>query len=155
MLNLKSSPAIAAVIASATLIACQSTQTASSDNHRVFLTPDAQIAHGVKVYTNNCAGCHGDAGQGTDDGPFLVGTGAFEDYHSAMDVAVFVTKNMPPKKSKAVSTAEQDFFSVKAQQPKLADHDYWAVLAFALSANGVQLTEPVGPHNASDIILNP
>ncbi len=155
---LKATTTIAALIASTTLIACQSAQTstskASSNNHE-FSTADAQIAHGIKIYTNNCASCHGDAGQGTDKAPFLVGKGAFEDYHSALDVAVFVTKNMPPKNTKAVSTSEQDFFSVRAQQPKLTDRDYWAVLAFALSANGVQLAEPVGPHNASNIILNP
>jgi len=28
------------------------------------------------------------------------------------------------------------------------------MLAFALSANGAQLTEPVGPHNAGDIKLH-
>lgn len=155
---LKATTTIAALIASTTLIACQSSQSTNAStysNNHAFVTADAQIAHGVKIYTNNCASCHGDAGQGTADAPFLVGEGAFEDYHSALDVAVFVTKNMPPKKTKAVSTSERDFFSVRAQQPKLADRDYWAVLAFALSANGVQLAEPVGPHNASDIILNP
>lgn len=155
---LKATTTLAALIASTTLIACQSSQSTNSNtysNNHEFATADAQIAHGIKVYTNNCASCHGDAGQGTDKAPFLVGEGAFEDFHTALDVAVFVTKNMPPKNTKAVSTSERDFFSVRAQQPKLTDRDYWAVLAFALSANGVQLAEPVTPQNAADIILNP
>lgn len=33
--------------------------------------------------------------------------------------------------------------------------DYWAVLAFALTANGVELAEPVGPENAASIVLHP
>jgi len=158
MHTLKATTTLAALIASTTLIACQSSQSTHSStyaNNQEFVTAGAQIAHGVKIYTNNCASCHGDAGQGTDKAPLLVGKGAFEDFHSALDVAVFVTKNMPPKDTKAVSTSERDFFSVKAQQPKLTDRDYWAVLAFALSANGVQLVEPVTPSNATDIILNP
>ena len=153
---------IGAVIASTTLIACQSSQNAGSNtssnapsNNHEFSTADAQIAHGVKVYTQSCAACHGASGQGTDDGPMLVGEGALADYHSAMDIAVFVTKNMPPKKSSKVSTSERDFWNMKASSKMLNDTDYWAVLAFALSANGVELSEPVGPHNASGMILNP
>jgi len=155
---LKTSATIAAVIASTSLIACQSSQSAGSNassNNHAFSTADAQIAHGVKVYTKSCAGCHGASGQGTEDGPMLVGEGAFADYHSAMDIAVFVTKNMPPKKSSKVSTSERDFWNMKASSKTLNDTDYWAVLAFALSANGVELSEPVGPHNASGMILNP
>ena len=150
----------AAIAVTSTLIACSSTQYSKSNtsaNHEtpVFLTADSQIAYGVKVYTNNCAKCHGDSGQGTSKAPLLVGDGAFEDYHSAMDVAVFVTKNMPPKQSRSVPTSERDFWHIKKQSTKLEDHEYWAVLAFALSANGVELSEPVGPNNASEIILNP
>jgi hypothetical protein len=36
----------------------------------------------------------------------------------------------------------------------MAERDYWAVLAFALNANGVKLTEPVSPSNASSIKLH-
>jgi len=38
---------------------------------------------------------------------------------------------------------------------KLAPDDYWAILAFALDANGVALKEPVGPGNAASIVLHP
>jgi hypothetical protein len=37
----------------------------------------------------------------------------------------------------------------------LKESDYWAVLAFALDANGVELSEPVGPGNAGSIALHP
>ena len=54
-----------------------------------------------------------------------------------MDVAVFATSTMPPK------------------GPKPTEDQYWAILAFALSANGVSVKDPVGPNNASSIVLHP
>jgi len=131
------------LIATLVVVGCSSTNDGySSVNQQPveFADADAQVAYGVEVYTNSCAKCHGASGEGIDDAPRLVGGDAFADYHTAMDVAVFATQNMPPKKS---------------ARALMAERDYWAVLAFALSANGVELSEPVGPHNASDIVLNP
>jgi len=110
----------------------------------------AQIALGAEVFSNSCSKCHGDAGQGTDKGPMLVGSGSFPldprpdadrtaQFHTAMDIAVFATQNMPPK---------------ERQRKRMAEADYWAVLAFALSANGVELSKPVGPDNAAAIVLH-
>lgn len=114
-------------------------------------TAAEQIARGGKLFTANCAKCHGDAGQGSEDAPPLVGKGALPldprpdqkrsgKFHTAMDVALFATKQMPPKAS---------------DRGKLAPDDYWAILAFALDANGVQLKEPAGPANAGAIVLHP
>jgi cytochrome c len=110
-----------------------------------------QLERGGAVYAEHCARCHGDAGEGGDRAPALVGTGALPKlprpdqeravtFRSALDVAVFATQSMPPK-------AEE--------RRNLSEPDYWAVLAFALQANGVELTEPVGPGNAGAIILHP
>jgi S-disulfanyl-L-cysteine oxidoreductase SoxD len=112
---------------------------------------EAQIARGAQVYTQHCAACHGKAGQGTSDAPAVVGPGALARYsaegaarraefRTAMDVAQFVTQSMPPDESRRGQIAEQD---------------YWAILAFALSANGVEVREPVSPHNAKAIVLHP
>jgi cytochrome c len=116
-----------------------------------FSTAEQQIAHGAKVFEQRCAACHGNAGQGTAKAPALVGSGALPrtrpgakvrtgEFRTAMDIAAFVTKNMPPNES---------------VRSKMAEQDYWAVLAFALSANGVKLQEPVGPGNAGRIVLHP
>lgn len=110
-----------------------------------------QIAAGKAVYVEHCARCHGDAGQGSKKAPALVGQGALPldprpgqkrtgQFHSALDVALFATKNMPPD--------ESDRAALSAPQ-------YWSVLAFALSANGVALEKPVGPDNAAAIVLHP
>ncbi|MFM9995762.1 MAG: c-type cytochrome [Phycisphaerales bacterium] len=116
-----------------------------------FSTAEQQVAHGAKVFGGNCAACHGASGQGTERAPALVGAGALPqsrpgakfrtgEFRTAMDIAVFATRNMPP---------------TEAARKKMVEADYWAVLAFALSANGVKPTEPVGPGNAGKIVLHP
>jgi cytochrome c len=112
---------------------------------------DQQIARGGAVYARHCAACHGSSGEGSQQGPVLVGSGALPrkprsdssrqaEFRTALDVAQFVTQSMPPD---------------KARRQSIAEEDYWALLAFALSANGVSLTEPVTPHNAQRLVLHP
>lgn len=119
--------------------------------HPVVNRAESQIARGAQVYAQQCAACHGNAGQGTEEAPALVGPHALArfpaegaarqtEFRTALDVAQFVTQNMPPDESRRRQIAEQD---------------YWAILAFALSANGVQLSEPVSAHNAQTIVLHP
>lgn len=143
---MKTSSRIACLVA--LLSACQESRHAPSSSPP---TAAAQIARGHELFAENCAKCHGDAGQGTDDAPPLVGAGALPldprpdqkravKFHTAMDVAQFVTKEMPPKAS---------------ARAKLTSDDYWSILAFALSANGVALKEPASPANAASIVLHP
>jgi mono/diheme cytochrome c family protein len=93
---------------------------------------EAQAARGAKVYGASCASCHGDAGQGSKGAPPLVGKDALPldprptakfrkgQFHTALDVAQFVVKNMPPGKAGSIP-----------------ESDYWDALAFDLKANGV------------------
>ncbi len=128
---------------------CKSESTSAAKNDTPAAVT-AQIDRGAQVYGMNCAKCHGDAGEGAKAPP-LVGKNALPlkregakkrtgEFHTAMDVAAFVTKNMPPDEEKRKAIPESD---------------YWAVLAFDLNANGVKLTEPVTPQNASKIVLHP
>lgn len=137
----RSVPALAAVLlfsplAAVVLPSCASP--GSQAQSRPFATAGDQIAHGGEVFAGHCAGCHGNAGQGTDDAPALVGSTALAGYGTALDVAHFATQNMPP-------TADA--------RRKLVERDYWAVLAFCLTANGVSLDSTVGPNNAGRIAL--
>ena len=118
------------------------------------LSPDAdaspaadQIARGQQLYSTNCALCHGASGEGTAQVPALVGKGALPlvresarfrtgEFKTALDIAKFAVQNMPPGKD------------------RLPEADYWAILAFALHANGVKLDTPVGPDNAASIVIN-
>ena len=111
-----------------------------------------QVAAGGQAFAQHCARCHGDAGQGTDEAPPVVGAGALpreprpwqtirtRPFETALDVALFATENMPPKPE---------------ARAKVEEDDYWAILAFALHANGIELEEPLGPTNARSIVLHP
>lgn len=112
------------------------------------VTFESQVAEGGELYAANCAGCHGDSGQGSDKAPLLVGEGRLPvdapdgrqrnvQFKTAMDVFQWVSKNMPPK-APGSFTPDQ----------------YTKVLAFALSANGVKLQEPLSADNAASIVIN-
>ena len=109
-----------------------------------------QAALGGKLYGEHCAKCHGANGEG-GDAPPVVGKSALplappptakgrkSQFKTAADVADFVTKNMPPDAAGSLKPAE-----------------YWAILAFDLKANGVDLGgKQLGPENAASFVLHP
>jgi cytochrome c len=113
------------------------------------LTIATQIEQGKKLYTDNCAKCHGAAGQGTKDAPAVVGKAAFPleprpkakrdvQFHTAADVFAWASKNMPAKKPGSL-TMDQ----------------YLAIFAFDLTANGVKLEAPLDGAAAAKIVLHP
>lgn len=111
----------------------------------------AQAEAGGALYGQFCAKCHGDGGQGTDQGPAVVGPKALPldppakaqlrktQFHTAKDVFDFVGANMPPK------------------GPKPTLDQYLDILAFDLKANGVDLSgkPPLTPDNLSAIVIHP
>ena len=113
---------------------------------------DAQVARGKQLFARCCAECHGSSGQGTDDGPPLVGTGVLPleprageggsakrdvKFRTAGDVYVFAMRNMP------------------ADDPaSLTADEYLAIVAFALSANGVTIEAPLDAELAQAIALH-
>lgn len=115
-------------------------------------TFEAQAAEGQKLYAANCASCHGSSGEG-GKAPRVVGVsqGALPldppssskfrkaQFRTAADVASFVVKAMPP-----------------GDAPKLTEEQYWAVLAFDLKANGVDLgTKRLDGTSAASVVLHP
>lgn len=108
-----------------------------------------QVALGGTVYGENCASCHGAAGEGTVTGPRLVGLaegalpleprdGAVRttEFVTVADVAGFAVANMPP-----------------TAPGSLAGEEYWAILAFALSANGITLDQKLTPELAATLVI--
>jgi len=93
-----------------------------------------QVTRGAEVYTARCSSCHGKGGEGTADAPPVVGATALpleppsgaklrkSQFVTVADVAKFVTENMPGDAPASLST-----------------DDYFAVLAFDLHANGIDL----------------
>lgn len=131
---------IALAAASAVLVATAVASAAAGED---------QAAEGAKLYAKHCAKCHGDAGQGKK-GPPLVGKDALPldppataklrktQFHTAQDVAAFVAANMPPKKGGSLTTDQ-----------------YYAILAFDLKANGVDVTgKKIDPTTAAQIKLH-
>lgn len=134
------------------LVACgaEAPQTAAGASP----TPSAlafrsQVDRGGKVYGASCAECHGAGGEGSARAPRLVGlkegalpleprSGAKRTsrFVTVGDVAAFAVKNMPPE-----------------APGSLAADDYWAVLAFDLSANGIELDKPLGPEVAGALTI--
>ena len=100
-----------------------------------------QVAAGQSLFTLHCAECHGGAGQG-EDAPRLVGLkqGALpldppadrkfrkQKFVTVADVADFATHNMPPR-----------------NPGSLGKDAYWAILAFDLHANGLDLPQKLTP----------
>ena len=109
----------------------------------------AQVAEGQTLYGNNCANCHGDAGQGgkaprvvgIKDGALPLDPPADRKYRkgrfvTVADVAQFVVANMPPGKAGS-----------------LTNDQYWAILAFDLHANGIDLPSPLTPEAAQTLTI--
>jgi cytochrome c len=108
-----------------------------------------QVVAGQRLYAESCASCHGDSGQG-GKAPRLVGLkeGALPldppadrqvrkgQFVTVADVASFVVANMPPKKAGTLS-ADQ----------------YWAILAFDLKANGIDLPTGLTPEMAPTLTI--
>jgi cytochrome c len=109
-----------------------------------------QADDGGKLYAKHCARCHGDAGQGSKKAPPVVGKDALPldppkgakvrttQFHTAQDVAAFVATKMPANKPGSLQADE-----------------YYAILAFDLKANGVDVSgKKIDPTSAAQIKLH-
>jgi len=112
-------------------------------------TFDEQARWGGALYGSHCAGCHGASGEGSQGAPRVVGLaeGALPlaprpgshrtaEFVSVADVAGFVVATMPPKAPGSLSAEE-----------------YWAILAFDLSANGLHLEQKLTPELAATLTI--
>ena len=135
----------ASVLASVVIIAslAKSAHTSPADDLK------KQVDDGKALYVKHCAKCHGDAGQGTKDGPPVVGKDAFPldprpkakrdaKFHTAADVFAWTSKHMPAKAPGSLKTDE-----------------YLAIFAFDLTANSVKLDKPLDGPAAAKIVLHP
>lgn len=112
---------------------------------------EAQIANGAKLFAKHCAKCHGKAGEGTKKAPPVVGKDALPleprptqkvrktEFHTAQDVAAFVSTKMPANKPGSLKPDE-----------------YYDILAFDLDANGVAdaKTKKIDATTAAEIKLH-
>jgi mono/diheme cytochrome c family protein len=99
--------------------------------------PGEQKAAGATLFEKHCAKCHGALGQGKDGTPAVVGEGALARFTTAQELFDFVSKEMP-----------------KDAPGSLEPGQYWAILAFDLRANGIDVDGTLGPDNASTYVLH-
>lgn len=107
-----------------------------------------QVEDGGALYGEHCATCHGDAGQGTSDGPAVVG-----------DDALPLRAPSGAKREGKFRTAADIFGFTTAAMPgddpgSLPDQEIVDILAFALFANGAELEKPLSLENAGSIVVN-
>jgi cytochrome c len=109
----------------------------------------AEITEGGTLYAANCAKCHGPTGAGTDEVPAVVG-----------DNALPLDPGPKSKIRKAQFVTAKDVFDfIKTSMPQdnpgsLSDNQYYAIVAFDLKLNGVDLQgKMVDPTTAPTIRL--
>lgn len=131
---------------------------ASGCTEEVSATPDAgevspfhaQAEQGGALFGAHCAHCHGADGRGTEEAPPLVGLdeGALPleprsaeavrqtQFVTVGDIAAFASVNMPADDPGSLETDQ-----------------YYAILAFALFANGIELEEELTPALAEELVI--
>ena len=130
--------------------ACGATDAKSAGNaaQSAPATFAEQVTRGTEVYADRCSSCHGKAGEGSHDAPAVVGAGALaldppagarvrkSKFVTVADVAAFVVQNMP------------------GDAPgSLSEDDYFAVLAFDLHANGIDLDKKLDGALAASLTI--
>jgi len=107
-----------------------------------------QVTRGADLYAAHCSSCHGKGGEGTANGPAVVGATALSldppsgakvrksQFVTVADVANFVVQNMP------------------ADAPgSLSEEEYFSVLAFDLHANGIDLDKKLDATLAASLTI--
>lgn len=163
---------LASGIAAASLAgACAATTSGAPDT--TLSAAKGKSPNGARLYALECAGCHGDRGQGAAGSPPVMGTGALPVYpRDSSTSSPTVTdpqqlQTMSQTRPPGVMSRDpfrnaQDLYnyvSTKMPLPKskagsLKPDEYWAIVDFMLRAHGAKVPDAgVTPANASSISL--
>ena len=132
----------------ALVVACGATDAKNATSEPTPATFSEQVTRGADEYGEHCASCHGSSGEGTAQAPAVVGASALPldppsgakvrktQFVTVADVAGFVVKNMP---GDAPGTLSAD--------------DYYAILAFDLHENGIDLDKKLDGTVAASLTI--
>lgn len=131
-----------------------------------------QTAQGANVFTNECASCHGQRGEGLASAPQILGSGVLPEYPRDTGGVGDPTITDPQliqiqAQTRPAGAPWRDPFRnaddlrrftgthvPKGRADKLSDADYWAVTTFLLAAQGATLPSGgIGPTNAASIAI--
>jgi cytochrome c553 len=149
-------------------LGCASTQSGATPDDLVRARD--QAAQGATVFSNECANCHGQRGEGLAGATAILGPGALPEFPRSSGSTSDPTLLDPQliqiqAQSRPAGAAWRDPFRnaldlynfttrhlPKNRAEQLKDSDYWAVVGFMLAAQGVSLPpRGIGPANAASI----
>jgi len=128
--------------------ACGASDAKSADSEPSPATFAEQVTRGADEYGEHCAKCHGSSGEGSAQAPAVVGPKALpldppstakvrkSQFVTVADVAQFVVQNMPGDAPGSLSADE-----------------YYAILAFDLHANGIDLDKKLDGAVAASLTI--
>jgi len=138
----------AMVLVSLVLATACGASDAKSGQHAAPKNFTEQVTLGGELYGEYCSSCHGKGGEGTPDAPAVVGASALSldppsgakvrktQFVTVADVANFVVHNMP------------------GDAPgSLSEEEYFAILAFDLHANGIDLEKKLDGALAASLTI--
>jgi hypothetical protein len=149
-------------------VGCASTQTGATAEDLV--RAHDQAGQGATAFTNECAKCHGQRGEGLASAPAILGPGALPEYPrstgSASDPTVLDPQLIQIQaQTRPAGAASRDRFRnaldlynftfrhlPKSRAEELKEADYWAVVSFLLAAQGASLPpRGIDPANAAAV----
>jgi mono/diheme cytochrome c family protein len=153
----------------AAIAACAATQRGASDAN--MASANAKAADGAKLFAQQCAGCHGQRGEGSK-APEIMGTGALPTYPKQSNLgnnAAFADPSElqlreaaraagAPKRD-PFNTAQDVYNYISKRMPfkaagSLRPEEYWSILNFMLFAHGAVVpADGVNATNASTVQL--
>jgi len=135
-------------LALATACGASGTDAKSGDDAPAPKTFSEQVSRGADLYGAHCSSCHGKSGEGTATAPAVVGETALPldppsgakvrktQFVTVADVANFVVQNMPA-----------------GAAGSLSEEEYFAILAFDLKANGIELDKKLDGALAASLTI--
>lgn len=162
----------ALVVSFAVLEACSSTPMGAVDPH--LSQAKSRAPDGAQLFSQHCASCHGDRGQGLTGGPPIMGSGALPLYPDEQAAAGNPQLSNPgqvrtQRLTQVTGAASRDPFQTSAdvyryistRMPKpsrdagtLESEEYWAILNFMMISHGLQVPDSgIDESNAASVTI--
>jgi mono/diheme cytochrome c family protein len=161
---------VVSLLAGSALLGCASVQRGATAQD--LARAHDQTAQGATVFTNECASCHGQRGEGLASAPPILGASVLPEYPRDTGGVGDPTITDPQliqiqAQTRPAGAPWRDPFRnaddlhrfigthvPKGRADKLTDADYWAVTTYLLAAQGATLPPGgVGPANAASTAI--
>jgi mono/diheme cytochrome c family protein len=157
----------------ALLMACACAVTPRGALEPNLVEARSRVSHGAKVYEAQCAGCHGQRGEGVT-APAIMGPDGLPLYPRDPSQSTLAANTDPNEQQmrqqlnpggmpqrQPFKTAQDLYEYTHLKMPAkragtLSTEEYWAVVNFMLVAHGVKVPEKgIDSENARQVVINP